>query len=101
MFRGLWTLPVFLERLHGALFADSAAGFYSTRRLSWHDYVDVSRRAIEHALVGAGGEVRADLSIGWALPLTLRLGAGWPVVVNGVPASRPKAQIYFALGAAL
>jgi hypothetical protein len=58
---GPWTLPVFLRRLHAALFADAGDAFTFSR----HDF---------HVHVGAGAELRAEVVLGWILPTDVRLG---------------------------
>jgi Tol biopolymer transport system component len=96
--RGLWTLPVFLERLHGALFADSAVGL-NQRNLA--DLSAAARRAFNRPLVGAGGELRADLSLGWQVPLTVRLGVGVPLLDRGMRPLRYTPLVYLSFGSAL
>ncbi|HUJ24411.1 MAG TPA: LpqB family beta-propeller domain-containing protein, partial [Myxococcales bacterium] len=58
---GAWTLPVYLRRLHGALFADVGDAFTAGRR-------DFRLHA------GAGAELRAEVVLGWILPADLRFG---------------------------
>ncbi len=58
---GAWTLPVYLRRLHAAVFADAGDAF--TPRL--HDF------ALQ---AGAGAELRAEVVLGWILPTDLRVG---------------------------
>jgi surface antigen Omp85-like protein/WD40 repeat protein len=58
---GAWTLPVYLRRLHGAVFTDLGDAFSFNR----HDF-DL------HA--GAGAELRAEVVLGWILPADLRFG---------------------------
>ena len=51
-----------------------------------------------------GGEIRADLSLGWAFPLTLRLGAALPVVDKGLAVTGKvgdRVVAYFSLGSTL
>ena len=59
--RGAWTLPVYLRRIHAALFSDAGDAF--TLRL--HDF---------KLQAGAGAELRAELVLGWYLPTNLRGG---------------------------
>lgn len=56
------TLPLFLERFHGALFVDAATTFEPNP-------------AGQHTLIGVGAEVRVDLTLGYYLPQSLRIGA--------------------------
>ena len=58
---GAWTLPVYLRRLHGALFTDVGDAF----RFEGRDFQ-------VHA--GAGAELRAEVVLGWILPTDVRLG---------------------------
>ncbi len=59
--RGAWTLPVYLRRLHAAIFSDAGDAFTLRR----HDF---------RLHAGAGAELRAELVLGWYLPSTFRLG---------------------------
>lgn len=59
--RGAWTLPLYLRRLHGALYADVGDAFTPGA----HDF-------LLHA--GAGAELRAEIVLGWILPTDLRFG---------------------------
>ncbi|MBS2022531.1 MAG: PD40 domain-containing protein, partial [Deltaproteobacteria bacterium] len=58
---GAWTLPVFLRRLHFAVFSDVGDAFTFSR----HD---------AQLNVGVGGELRAEVVLGWYLPTDLRVG---------------------------
>jgi len=58
---GAWTLPVYLRRLHGAVFADAGDAFTPSKR-------DFKLHA------GAGVELRAEVVLGWILPTDLRFG---------------------------
>ena len=58
---GAWTLPVFLRRLHGAVYSDAGDAFTPGRR-------DFKLHA------GAGAELRAEVVLGYVLPTDLRLG---------------------------
>jgi hypothetical protein len=58
---GAWTLPVYLRRLHGALYTDVGDAFSPGR-------ADFGLHA------GAGAELRAEVVLGWILPTDLRLG---------------------------
>lgn len=98
--RGLWTLPFFVERLHGALYFDggntfgdgSDTGLPSVSRSAW--------RALSRARGSVGAEVRVDLSLGWAFPLTSRIGIAWPLLNRG--ALRRTAPLpYWAVGSSL
>ena len=58
---GAWTLPFYLRRLHGALFADTGDAFSP----SAHDF---------KLHTGAGVELRAEVVLGYILPTNLRFG---------------------------
>ena len=62
---GAWTLPLYLRRLHGAVFADVGDAF---------DATDARRRVPFQLHAGAGAELRAEVVLGWILPTDLRLG---------------------------
>jgi hypothetical protein len=81
--RGLWTVPVYFERLHAALFLDAGNTFGSGDERSAEELAEKAWRRLRGGWVGTGAELRADLSLGWAFPLTLRAGFGVPVVARG------------------
>lgn len=55
------TLPMFFERIHGAVFIDAATAFDNVQRQ-------------QHTLVGVGGELRLDLTAGYYAPQSFRVG---------------------------
>lgn len=57
---GLWTLPLYLRRLHAAAFVDAGDAFDLGARLRLH--------------AGAGAELRAELVLGYVLSTDLRAG---------------------------
>ena len=67
--RGPWTLPIYLRRLHGAVFSDAGDAF--TLR---------TRSPRLHA--SAGAELRAELVLGWSLVTDLRLGCAKGVTAD-------------------
>ena len=101
--RGLWTAPAYLEHLHLGLFVDAgntlgrgaARGARAMSERAW--------ARLRGGRVGAGGELRADVSLGWAFPLTLRLGAAWPIVDHGEPVQLHlnDTSTYLTLGTAI
>ncbi len=78
---GPWTLPVYLRRLHGAVFTDVGDAFTPGRG----DF---------HLHAGSGAELRAEIVLGWIVPTDLRLGCA-----RGLESS-PAAilECYVALG---
>ena len=62
--RGVGTWPVFARSLHGAIFTDVGAAWSSQFSRS-------DRRA------SFGGELSADLVVGYAIPITVTAGAAW------------------------
>lgn len=56
------TLPLFFERVHGALFVDAATTFEPNP-------------SGQHTLVGVGAELRIDITAGYYLPQSFRIGA--------------------------
>ncbi len=81
--RGWYTLPVYLERLHLALFADAGNTFGNGSEPDARAFFEKAYRRLRGGRLGAGGELRADLSLGWAFPLSARLGVAWPLVERG------------------
>jgi hypothetical protein len=78
---GAWTLPVYLRRLHAAVYTDVGDAYTPGR----HDFK-------LHA--GAGAELRAEVVLGWILPTDLRLGCA-----RGLESSRAAIlDCYVALG---
>jgi outer membrane protein assembly factor BamA len=78
---GPWTLPVYLRRLHGAVYTDVGDAF-------------TPGRADFHLHAGAGGELRAEVVLGWVLPADVRLGCARGLE-SGPPAML---ECYAALG---
>jgi WD40-like Beta Propeller Repeat len=76
-----WTLPIFVEKLHGNLFAEGAQ-------------VRVARGHVKH-VAGGGAEVGTDMVAGYALPVTLRAG-----VARGL-GHRGETQFYVRVEASL
>lgn len=64
--RGAYTFPIYLDRLYGAVFSD--AGDTPAEKLE-----------LKSMRVGTGAELRFDLTVGYYLPITMRLGfaRGW------------------------
>jgi sugar lactone lactonase YvrE len=69
--RGLGTLPLFLNSLHLALFADYGNAWNKHEGLG-----SKSRLGLEKFMLGTGAELRADFVLGHGLPVTGRLGYG-------------------------
>lgn len=65
------TLPLFFERIHGALFVDAATTFEPNP-------------SGQHTLVGLGGELRVDLTAGYYMPQSFRLGVARGLGPEGV-----------------
>ncbi len=102
--RGLWTLPVYFRKIHGALFAEGGNTFGNGTEDGLGAFLEKGWRRLQGGRVGVGGEIRADLSLGWAFPLTLRLGAALPVVDKGLAVTGKvgdRVVAYFSLGSTL
>ncbi len=97
MQRGLWTLPIFLQRLHMALFADAGTAFGRSTDRSVADVARASLTGLKHMNLGVGVEIRADIVLSWAVPLALRAGLGWPIVSAGDISARSP-QVYYTVG---
>jgi hypothetical protein len=66
--RGTW--PLFLRRVHGALFLDAGDAFAAGPAPAWPHH----RLGAETVQFGAGGELRLELFLGYYLPVELRIG---------------------------
>ena len=77
--RGIDTIPVFFDRVHGAVFVDAG---------------DTPNSAIDLSLmaVGVGAEVRVDLVFGYILGVSLRFGYARGLAADGID------NIYLVLG---
>ena len=62
--RGVGTWPVFVRRVHGAVFADAGQAWRHELRSS-------------EARLSFGLELSADTVLGYGLPVTLTAGAAW------------------------
>jgi hypothetical protein len=83
--RGFRTWPMFLNTLHGAVFADvGAAG--------------ASLGSMRSPLVSAGIEIASDVTLGYSVPLTVALGAAWAHDARAVRTNR--FSVFLRLGRA-
>jgi len=73
MERGMGNLPVFFNQVHGALFVDCGDSF--------DEGFDADRLK-----VGLGAELRFDLTLIYAIPITGRLGLAWGKDEGGITA---------------
>ena len=69
--RGVLTLPVYLNRLHASLFADTGDAFFG-------------RFDFDTFRVGVGGALLLDFTIGYILPFTLRVGYARGLMDGGI-----------------
>lgn len=81
--RGLWTYPFYVQRLHLALFADAGETFGDGSEGDFQEVVDGAADQLRRLRLGAGGEVRLDVNLGWGFLLTFRGGVGVPVLDGG------------------
>lgn len=72
--RGLGTLPIFLNDLNLAFFAD-----YGN---AWNKNEGLGSMGFNNFMLGTGAELRADFVLGHGMPVTGRLGYGIVVVNN-------------------
>ncbi|HSM93089.1 MAG TPA: BamA/TamA family outer membrane protein [Anaeromyxobacteraceae bacterium] len=101
---GRTTWPVFLRRLHGAVFLDAGDAF----QVGGSPPTGSHPLALETLQFGAGGELRLELFLGYSLPVELRLGVArglGPLLARwegGQPPSDPRAttQFFLTLGPA-
>lgn len=82
--RGIGTLPVYFERLHGAFFMEGGNSFGTPGDTDLEAVAQKGWNRLWGGKVSVGAEVRASLKLGWAFPLTLRFGVALPVVNDGL-----------------
>ena len=78
--RGAWTLPAFLEKVHGALFVDAGE--------VWDDHRSFADNQVK---IGAGIELRTDVTLGYWIKMTPALGIAHGFNTDGVN------QVYFTV----
>ncbi len=81
--RGLWTLPIFFERMHAALFADSGTTFGDGSEEGAREVLERAQGRLRGGRVGVGGELRLTAVLGWFAPFTFTAGMGFPIVDHG------------------
>ena len=96
--RGLWTLPVFLDTLHAAVFCDTGNTFGLNEKSSIKTFGHDLATGIRHVYSTVGAEARANFIFGWAFGLTLRLGIATPIVEAGVPTGLQEWVPYIDIG---
>ncbi|MBZ0118021.1 MAG: hypothetical protein K8H88_13545, partial [Sandaracinaceae bacterium] len=69
--RGVYTIPVYLNRLYAVAFADAGDAFVGE--------LDLSR-----VRVGVGGELLLDFTLGYFLPFTVRVGYARGLMQGGI-----------------
>lgn len=84
--RGLWQLPVGLDRVSLALFGEAGGGWRAGERARITTFRDV------------GAELVLDLIAGYDTPVRLRGGVGFPLV-DGLGAQRGSSRGYLSVGA--
>ncbi len=87
--RGWGLVPLHLDRVHGAFFADGGNAWGPTLGIAGYD------RPRERAIASVGAELRAEVLTFFSVPLTLRAGVGIPLV--DAPSGTP-ARAYLRLG---
>ena len=81
--RGLWTTPIYLQKIHAAIFCDAGNTFGRSRPGQFSSMSADALHSVQHLWSTAGAELRADLAVGWAWGLTVRLGIAVPTLVEG------------------
>ena len=90
--RGINTWPITFRVVHAAIFADYGRVFDKLNTRSLEGFFD-------EIAVGVGAELRADITLTYGLPLTLRFGFATPVVRPASLASDfEETGLYFQLG---
>ena len=81
--RGLWTVPIYVERLHAAIFAEAGNTFGKGDEEDVTELAEQAWTRLRRGRFGAGVELRIDVSLGWAFPLSVRGGMGLPLMEGG------------------
>ena len=81
--KGLWTAPIFVQHLHLGLFVEGGNAFGRGKEENAVALLQEGAAGLRRGRVGAGAELRMDVTWGWAFPLTLRWGIGVPLVRAG------------------
>ena len=98
--RGIDTLPFYFERLHMATFFEAGNTFGDGGEDNIGQALAKAKSRLRGLRAGTGMELRADVSLGWAFPLTFRLGMGFPIIDKGRLNNRPP-LFYLNFGSAI
>ncbi|MCP2518849.1 hypothetical protein NLD30_00170 [SCandidatus Aminicenantes bacterium Aminicenantia_JdfR_composite] len=79
--RGIWDIPIFLQRFHLGFFVDSGKA-WNNKKFNFTGFK-----------TGVGMEMRVDLNLGYIVPITLSVG-----IAKGLDKKFGKSQIYLRLG---
>jgi hypothetical protein len=82
--RGLWTIPIFFERIHAAFFAEGGTTFGDGSEKDAAAMLERLGEGIFGGRVGAGFEIRANVVMGWGFPLQVRAGLALPLIDKGL-----------------
>ena len=98
--RGLWLVPVYVDKLAASVFAEGGNVFGDGAELDAEDYFESAGEGLRRFRLGAGAEVSAALNLGWGYPLRVRLGLAFRLVDGGRFALNDERDVvpYFALG---
>jgi hypothetical protein len=98
--RGYSTWPVFLRRLHAALFMDSGETFDRPGQVA----IAGHPLLLQELLFSAGAELRAEIVLGYSVRTDLRFGLARPLGAlfgagrSVTPYSMTKVAFYFTIG---
>lgn len=97
-FFGMGTAPIWLKNLSAGVFSDFGQVF-QRRTFRTLAQIDAQKFSFNRFSQSVGGELRSDVSLFYAPPLTLRLGYGYVLFLLGDQViSDAKNQVYFELG---
>lgn len=100
--RGLWTLPGYIKRFHMAFFTEGGNTFGNGDESDLGEVLEkAAKRVFQGGNLGVGSELRMDVKLGWAFPLTIRGGVAFGILKKGVVPQDLNAQFYFAFGSSL
>lgn len=97
---GFGTAPLWFRNLHGALFTDAGQTFVKNadKNITAFDLLtgrEQSELAFSNTTLSVGAELRSDISLTYAPPLTFRLGYGHVLFLEGENVSSEKINEFY------
>ena len=81
--RGLWSLPLFFDRLYGVFFMDSGSVFGRDEGGTLSSVYSKAWDELKRGRMSVGAEIRGRIAMGWAYWIIPRLSISIPVMTDG------------------